>query len=83
ALVGAFGDDISVTGNEGSAYIFTRSGSVWTQQMQLTASDGEVNDYFGVSVALSGDGKDALIGAYGDDIGANVSQGSAYIIPLP
>ena len=35
-LVGAYGDDSS----PGSAYIFTRSGTTWTQQAKLTASDG-------------------------------------------
>ncbi|MBY0112375.1 MAG: hypothetical protein K2Y21_06105 [Phycisphaerales bacterium] len=77
ALVGANADDVGANANQGSAYIFTRSGSTWTQQAQLTASGGAANDLFGVSVALSGD--TALVGAYGDDIGANTNQGSAYI----
>ena len=75
ALVGAYGDD-DKGGTSGSAYIFTRSGGVWTQQAKLTASDGEALDRFGYSVALDGD--TALVGAYGDDDKAPQS-GSAYI----
>jgi hypothetical protein len=33
----------------GSAYVFTRSGSVWTQQAKLTASDAGASDQFGFS----------------------------------
>ncbi len=75
AVVGAPYDDSPGTGS-GSAYVFTRSGSTWSQQAKLTASDGAANDTFGVSVALSGD--TALIGAYwDDDMGSN--SGSAYV----
>ena len=70
AIVGAHNDD----SNRGSAYIYTRSGSTWTQQTKLIASDGVANDYFGRSVSMSGDGNTAIVGAYGDD-----SRGSAYI----
>ena len=65
------------TTDQGSAYVFTRSGTTWTQQAKLTASDGAADDYFGYSVALSGD--TALVGAYWDDVGANYDQGSAYV----
>ncbi len=77
AIVGAYGDDIGSNTNQGSAYIFHRSGTSWTQQAQLTASDGESGDYFGHSVSISGDY--AITGAYYDNIGSNTDQGSAYI----
>ena len=77
ALVGAYGDDVGANSNQGSAYVFTRSGTTWTQQGQLTASDGAADDLFGYSVALSGD--TALVGAWRDDVGANYDQGSAYV----
>ncbi|MHC4407100.1 MAG: FG-GAP repeat protein, partial [Planctomycetota bacterium] len=51
--------------NSGSAYVFTRTGGVWTEQAKLLASDGAADDYFGRSVALEGD--TAIIGAAGDD----------------
>ena len=75
ALVGAYGDD-DAGSRSGSAYIFTRSGSSWTQQAKLTASDAAANDWFGYSVSISGD--TALVGAYRDDDGGSRS-GSAYI----
>ena len=77
ALVGAYGNDIGAAANQGSAYVFTRSGTSWSQQAQLTAGDGAANDYFGYSVAVSGD--TALVGAYADDVGAAADQGSAYV----
>ena len=57
ALVGADGEN----DYQGAAYVFTRSGTTWTQQ-KLTASDGAAGDWFGASVALSGD--TALVGAF-------------------
>ena len=62
--------------SNGAAYIFTRSGSTWTQQQKLTASDGAANDYFGNSVVIDGD--NAIIGAFLDDDGGGGS-GSAYV----
>ena len=62
-VVGAYGDDDGGS-YSGSAYVFTRSGGVWTQQAKLTASDADDNDYFGDSVAISGD--TAVVGASGD-----------------
>ncbi|MGH9839289.1 MAG: putative Ig domain-containing protein [Blastocatellia bacterium] len=78
--VGAYADGIGTNFNQGSAYVFTRSGAtqpVWTQQQKLTANDGAVNDYFGRSVALGG--ATLVVGADGDTIGANAFQGSAYV----
>lgn len=76
ALVGAVWDDVGANNNQGSAYVFTRSGTTWTQQAQLSAPDGAALDSFGVHVALSGD--TALVGALNDDIGASSNQGSAW-----
>jgi len=39
----------------GSAYVFVRHGTTWSQQAKLTASDGAAEVWFGGSVALSGD----------------------------
>jgi hypothetical protein len=75
AIVGAYFDD-DAGGNSGSAYIFTRSGSTWTQQAKLTAADAAENDQFGINVALSGD--TVIVGAYWDDAAGSFS-GSAYV----
>jgi FG-GAP repeat/Carboxypeptidase regulatory-like domain len=77
AVVGVFGDDIGANPNQGSAYVYARSGGGWTQQSHLTAADGEANANFGRSVGISGD--TIVVGANSDDVGANANQGSAYI----
>jgi len=74
-IVGASGDDDG--GNySGSVYIFVRSGTSWSQQAKLTASDAAASDNFGFHVSISGDY--AVAGAYGDDDGGDAS-GSAYV----
>ncbi len=75
-VVGAEGDTVGVNTSQGSAYVFVRSGGVWSEQQKLVASDGTAYDYFGGSVAASGD--TVLVGAYGNDVGAT-DQGSAYV----
>ena len=75
ALVGALQDDDNGT-DSGSAYVFVRSGGVWTQQAKLLASDGAAEDFFGFSVSVSGD--TALVGAGLDDDNGT-SSGSAYV----
>jgi hypothetical protein len=57
--------------------VFTWCGAAWTEQQKLTASDGETEDQFGYSVAISGD--TAIVGAPFDDVGGNAAQGSAYV----
>ena len=75
AIVGARVEDTGAT-NAGAAYIFTRSGSTWTQQQKIQASDLEQNDYFGERVDISGD--TVIVGAKLEDTGGT-SAGSAYI----
>ncbi len=77
AIIGSPNDDVSTNPNQGSAYIFVRSGTMWTQQTKLTASDGAANDQFGFAVSISGE--IVVVGAYANDIGANADQGAAYI----
>jgi len=80
AIVGAFLDDDNGQSNSGSAYIFIRSGSSWTQQAKLTAgADAGASDYFGQNVSISGDGSTAIVGAYLDDDNGRSDSGSAYI----
>jgi len=74
ALIGAYQDEGS---KEGSAYVFIRSGSVWSQQQKLTASDGENFDFFGRSVAI--DGNTVLVGAPFEDNDGLANSGSSYI----
>jgi len=78
AIVGAFYDDVNVMVDSGSAYIFKRDGTTWSQQAKLTASDSAAGDRFGWSVSVSGDY--AIVGAYYDDVNVMVDSGSAYIL---
>jgi hypothetical protein len=75
AVVGAPFDDTAAE-DAGSAYVFVRSGTAWTQQAKLTASDGAAFDNFGRSVAVAGDR--AVVGAPFDDTPRGSSAGSAY-----
>ena len=86
-----FGTSVSISGNyvvvgvdfemrnksePGSAYVFKRTGTRWTQEAKLLPSDGASNDHFGFSVSISG--HDAVVGANGDDDNGGGS-GSAYV----
>src|SRR6185503_19688910 len=75
AVVGARSDSDAGTFS-GSAYVFVRSAGVWSQQQKLTASDAAAGDFFGFSVAVSGD--TAVVGAIFDD-DAGSGSGSAYV----
>ena len=75
AIIGAY-TDVDDEIRSGSAYIFTRTEGVWSQQQKLTASDAEDDDYFGRYMALDGD--TVIISAYRDDDKGRTS-GSAYI----
>ena len=75
AVIGARHDDDKGV-DSGSAYVFARTGTAWSQQAKLTAPDGAAGDEFGYSVAISGD--IAVIGAPRDDDRGDDS-GSAYV----
>lgn len=78
-LVGAFRDDVDGHTLAGSAYVFERDPlhpSLWRQTTKLGAADKDDTDWFGYSVALSGD--TAVIGAYRDEDLAD-EAGSSYV----
>lgn len=72
AVIGAYQKDYGT----GAAYVFKRSGDVWTQQQKLVASDGDTYDSFGISVSIDGDY--IVVGAFSDDDVAD-NSGSAYV----
>ncbi len=75
-VVGAERDDDKGS-NSGSAYIYKRIASgKWVLAKKILASDGAANDWFGRSVAISGD--TVVVGAEGNDVKGNDS-GSIYI----
>ena len=75
AIVGADGEDTGGSG-AGAAYIFERSGGVWSEVSKIQASDKQSGDNFGQSVSINGDR--AIAGADGEDTGGS-SAGAAYI----
>jgi hypothetical protein len=83
-VVGAWGEDSSATGvngnqsdnsagSSGAAYVFVRSGTTWTQQAYLKASNAAGDDGFGCSVAISGD--TVVVGAANEDSSATGVNG--------
>ncbi|MBL8765456.1 MAG: FG-GAP repeat protein, partial [Phycisphaerae bacterium] len=72
-VVGAYQEDSNATGvngnqannslwSAGAAYVFVGSGGNWSQHAYLKASNTEAGDYFGWSVAVSGD--TVVVGAW-------------------
>jgi len=60
---GVNGDQQNETApNSGAVYVFVRGNGAWTQQAYIKASNTDPNDYFGSSVALSGDGNTLAVG---------------------
>jgi hypothetical protein len=60
----------------GAVYVFVRSGTTWTQQANFKASNTGKNDWFGIEVALSGDGRTAAVSATNEDSGARGINGN-------
>ena len=86
-----FGRSVSISGNNtvvgalfhddngdfsGSAYLFGRSGTSWSQEAILLASDGAADDEFGGSVSIDGDY--AIVGTQNHDDNGTES-GAAYL----
>lgn len=69
AVIGKWGDGLF----RGSAYIFKRNGTIWSQRAKIRASDGEDWDSFGTAICIRGDY--VVVGAEHDDS----DRGSAYI----
>ena len=84
-VAGALGEDSNATGidgNEsdnsafsaGAAYVFVRSGTTWSQQAYVKASNTGFGDLFGRSVAVSGD--TVVVGAYNEASNATGIEGN-------
>ena len=75
--VGADQDDNSAM-YAGAVYVFVRSGTSWSQQAYIKASNTQSNDSFGESLALSYDGSTLAVGSLGEDGGA-ITSGAVYV----
>ena len=78
-IVGAYGDEIGATLSTGVVYVYDRVGSSFNQVGILTGSLAVNNDFFGISVATSADGKTIVVGAGNDEIGATAGTGVVYV----
>jgi hypothetical protein len=64
---GINGDQTDLTAEDsGALYLFTRTGTAWTQKAYIKGSNTEAYDEFGSSMALSKDGKVLAVGARGE-----------------
>jgi hypothetical protein len=70
-------DDLGANTEQGSVRVFVRSGTTWSAQATLTASDGAAGDEFGYCFSLSGD--TLVVGVPYDEVGANTDQGSVRV----
>ncbi len=76
AIIGAYGDEESGV-NSGAAYVFQNVSNNWIEVAKLTASDADVNDFFGIAVDIQSDY--AVVGADGNENHAGSQSGTAYI----
>ncbi|MFT4542214.1 MAG: hypothetical protein ACI835_004681 [Planctomycetota bacterium] len=88
-----FGRSVSLSGNQvgvgadrdghtggaeaGSAFMFRRNGTVWTEELIVRAADTAATDHFGASVSF--DGQNLLVGSPWNDISCLTNSGSAYV----
>jgi hypothetical protein len=68
-----------VGADSGRCFIFIRSGSTWSQEAILTASDTAAQDNFGWSVSINTDGSRVIVGSPYADPAAIADAGKAYI----
>ena len=61
--------------SSGAAYVFVRNGTSWTQQAFIKASNPGRQDWFGVRIAISGDGNTVAVGAPNEDSGSKGING--------
>lgn len=86
-----FGASVAIDGNtlvvgapsnstgqsSGEVFVFTRTGTRWTQQTRFTGSDSLPRDNFGIDVDISGD--TVIVGALRHQIGGATQAGQAYV----
>jgi hypothetical protein len=78
AVVGSYNADLGVNfGNAGAVYVFTRTGTTWTQQAKLSASSPGRNGRFGTAVDIEGD--QLIVGAATAQVGLSRDAGVAYV----
>lgn len=80
-VVGANGENAvsgSTSNNTGVAYVYTRSGSTWTEQQRISVPSIAIGAKFGSAASLSGDGNLLVVGANGENVVSD-TEGAAYV----
>lgn len=82
--VGATVASTGITPDVGAVYVFVHDdGGAWIQQAKLTAADAAIDDEFGASVALSGDGSILAVGVPSENSSATGIDGNALDFMAP
>jgi len=79
-VVGSMHEHANGQTDQGSAYIYHKSGGTWpsTQSQKITMAENDADSYFGSSVALSDDGYTLVVGAsHHDNVATN--EGALFI----
>lgn len=65
----------------GAAYVFTRTGTTWSQDSVITLASGDPEDWFGAALTLSTAGDWLAVGAFQDDgVGNGVADAGAVFV---
>src|SRR6188474_2380930 len=84
--VGALTEDSAATGingnqadnsaqSAGAVYVFTRTGTTWSQQAYVKSAQRDAGDLFGYAIALTVDGNMLAVGAFDEDGSARTING--------
>lgn len=77
ALVTCHGQTVNGVDYVGAVYVYVRNGSSWAKQTELDEPTGASGDFFGTSVAISGD--TAVVGAPGRSVGSDSGAGAVWV----
>ena len=78
AAVGTYEADVGSTPRAGAMYIYTRSGTTWSQVQKITQPVALTQQRFGFNVAMNGDGKTLFI----SERGLNPNSGKIHVYKL-
>lgn len=81
-VIGAKGESPQGVSAAGCAYVYSRSGTVWTLEQQLYADDKTAGDNFGYSVSINSIGDKITIGSLNSDLPIVQDAGSVYVFDL-
>jgi hypothetical protein len=76
-VVGAPNRDVGGNADEGTVYVYVRTGTMWNLQQEITPADGAAGDDFGWSVGVLQN--TFVSGALAKTVGGDVDRGAAYV----